>query len=638
MDRSRIWRALLGCSFLGAAPACLPLRGDLLEPGRDPAAKSDDQALADDPWATSTSVRDPEPAVRAQTVRRLSEDPAAWTAEVVALLDDEHPQVRIAALESLPPNVPAATDHLIARLRDPDIAVRLVAIAAAGRSQLPAAQDELRKLAEARGEAVRAAAVAALAVAGDREFVRAAVADKAWQVRLEVARRLSLWPNRAGQQLARQLLSDPAPAIRIATVQAIGAWPADLAAPLWLEALEPGPRAARADRREAARLLAERWPPAAALSAEALLNDRSTGHQAAIAKLGELRTRWRQEHPRAEPAHPQPAAADPRADSSADRALAEACLATLSSDESTAQQEQALERLRTLGDRLGPTLAAVSQTRGELPESVFRAALAQDPVHRDLVEFAEGNLAQRRAAAIRLLHAARQAPLDELALGRLETLTLRADDPFLWQTSLDLVADDRRESALRLMLAAASHPEGDLREAACTRLGRTRDSRFAPVLRAALDDPDARVVAAAAVALGHCGAAGDAPLLEGKLQSSRPEVRLAAAEGLAQLSPESGLAALERLALDRRAVVRQRAAEAMGRTADTQLAAALIARLDDEAAVRRAALVSLRQLAPEAAAEITPAGQGTATEAQEIAAWRAWKRDGADATGVSAPP
>ena len=162
---------------------------------------------------------------------------------------------------------------------------------------------------------MRAAAVAALVQAGDRETVHAASEDKAWQVRVEAARGLALWPNEQGEGMARTLLSDLAPAVRVATVQAADTWPDELAVPLWLDALEPGARASRADRQEAGRLLAERWPPAAKLSTAALLSDLSTTHKEALAKLAELRSVWRQAHPRVELAETLGKGATPAASS-----------------------------------------------------------------------------------------------------------------------------------------------------------------------------------------------------------------------------------------------------------------------------------------------------------------------------------
>ncbi len=556
MRRSQLCTALACVCVLVIAPACSLLRD------RDVETRA----------ALLAELKEKDPVVRADAVRELQNDPAAWTSEVIGLLDDEHPRVRIAALEALPPGVVAAEDNLLARLRDPDIGVRLAAIAAAGRSQLPAAQAELRELTEASGEAVRAAAVAALVVAGDRETVRAAVADKAWQVRLEVARGLAQSPDETSAGLVRELMADATPAVRLAAVQSIGQWPTELAVPLWLEDLEPGPRATRADRKEAARLLAERWPPAAELSAAALLDDRSARHNDAVAKLAELRSRWRSEHP----------------------------------------------RLSALEGSLQPGSDPNS------PRGADRNVSAKEQLSQDLLALSDPAAGKRRAAAIRLAAAVREQPLSDAALGQLETLTLASEDPLVWQTALEIASGDGREPALRVLSAAASHPEGDLRASACAKLTRTRDPRFAPLLRAALDDADARVVAAAALALGSCGEAADVAGLSEKLQSPLPEVRLAAAEGLAALDPEEGMAALERLALDRRAQVRQRAVEAMGRSGDATLVKAVVARLGDEAAVRHAALVSLRKLAPDAAETILPAGQGTATEETEVAAWRTW--------------
>jgi HEAT repeat protein len=294
------------------------------------------------------------------------------------------------------------------------------------------------------------------------------------------------------------------------------------------------------------------------------------------------------------------------------------------------ERRAAWNRLAALGDRLESAVGAAA-ARGdvELPERLFLELLPTvAPVYRDLAELAADDVATRRAAATRLLYGAQREPLSELAASRLTEVTLRSADPLVWQTALEIAATDRRERARQLALAAVGHPEGTVRRSACELLGDWGAASSAPALRGALDDSDESVAATAAVALGRCGGPQDAPRLMAGLQSPRPEMRLAAAEGLALLGDEAGKAALERLALDDRAVVRQRAAEAMGRMADPQFVAALVARLGDQAAVRRAALVSLRATVPDQAAKITPAGQGESTEAEEIAAWRAWAAEG----------
>jgi len=173
---------------------------------------------------------------------------------------------RIEALERVPEGAADAGLETLVRgaLKDADLGVRLAAVAALGRINTPISRQELRRLAEAEGEAFRAAAAKALIRAGDKEAVHRAASDRSPYVRLQAARLLAeLQPSDAPDDeisaAAWRLLQDSGGDVQIEVIRSVSRWPWRQAAPLLLEGLGSQVYAVRKLAHER---LSERWPPA----------------------------------------------------------------------------------------------------------------------------------------------------------------------------------------------------------------------------------------------------------------------------------------------------------------------------------------------------------------------------------------
>ncbi len=173
---------------------------------------------------------------------------------------------RIAALESVSGDAAdAALETLVGgALTDADLGVRLAAVAALGRINTPTSRQELRRLAEAEGEAFRAAAAKALILGGDKEAVRRAAGDRSPYVRLQVARLLAeLQPSDAPDDevwaAAWRLLQDSGGDVQLEVIRSVSCWPRRQAAPLLMEGLASQVYAVR---KSAHARLSEYWPPA----------------------------------------------------------------------------------------------------------------------------------------------------------------------------------------------------------------------------------------------------------------------------------------------------------------------------------------------------------------------------------------
>jgi HEAT repeat protein len=354
---------------------------------------------------------------------------------------------------------------------------------------------------------------------------------------------------------------------------------------------------------------------------------------------------------------------------------------------SPSDRERAVQALVAHGQPLlGPLDTIVGDTKQPLPAAVYRQVLPRiDASFEALARLESPDLDQRRKAARSLVDETRDGPLPGLALRRLETLVIPEADASIWWNVELALANDPRPAAVRIHLAALSHPGPEVRRRACHYLAHQRDPRHAAVLRATLDDPSPVVVLAAVVALGQvgdqetAGRASSSPVtgaqvaqsslgtlpnrdrhistavairpletnhgdlsdaraaerdrqreaLEGLLLRRDACLRLAVAETLTKCGYPSGPAALERLAYDGDPRIRRQVAEKMGRTMGRlnrrSFVATLVRLLDDRHDVRKAALASLREIAPQGIA-VAPDGS-TRTIDQQISRWKRWYAD-----------
>jgi HEAT repeat protein len=653
-------------------------------------------APADSRPLLAVAVRSSSVSVRLAAVRAWPVDRGGpLPKEVTAACCDSNPRVRAAAMSLIAAQRPENAHVLIQRgLTDEDTTVRLAAVAGLGQLADPPARKVAVGLLTSRNEITRTAAVAALAKMDAGDELAAAAEDKSSRVRRAVATSLGHTPAAAGQEVALRMVQDPNRSVARTMIEAVAQWPLDRAGPVLLAGLTSRSSSVR---HAAAEQLASRWPPAAEFTTDELasrkagllqsLNDRWT---ASVASSPATLTH---EEARHRPAVPQAMAASQTATSDCLDAPGlyrdvEADLRVLANRSSSpSDQERAVRALVAHGQSLpGPLETIVGDTKQPLPAAVYRQVLPRiDASFEALARLESPDLDQRRKAARSLVDETRDGPLPGLALRRLETLVIPEADASIWWNVELALASDPRPAAVRIHLAALSHPGPEVRRRACRYLAHQRDPRHAAVLFATLDDPSPVVVLAAVVALGHLGAqetAGRAspspvtgtqvaqssldtlpdldrhvstaiairPLetnrgdlsdaraeerdrqreaLEGLLLRRDPWLRLAVAETLTKRGYPSGPAALERLAYDGDPQIRRQVAEKMGqkmgRLSRRTFVATLVRLLDDRHDVRKMALASLQKIVPQEI-DVAPDGS-TRTFDQQISRWKRWYAD-----------
>ncbi len=502
-------------------------------------------------------------------VSQPNQEGAQLPDQVLPMCDDDDLRVRIAALEALAAHHhPQARTRLTAALQDYDLNLRLAGIRGLGSLGTPEAREALAKYRHHSAELVRGAVVAAMAAAGGGEGVLLeAVQDKAWRVRQSAADALSKFapePPPRVLAVAEQLLHDPSTQVQQHAVHALRGWSLSAAGPLLLEALEESGYLAR---KAALEQLSERWPAAADFPLTGNPSDRT-------AAMTVLRAKWNSE----QGSHRTAAASLPSPD-------------------------------------------AVPQVNPLRPED-------DDAVQKALTVLADLRVAtnERRAAAAAIAERGMRGVLQDVSLVKLVEVARREQDPAIWQALLAATAQDAREPATVLAYLAIGHDDAEVRRRACEYLAVHGEPRHVAVLTPMLRDPQPSNVAVAAKAIGHCRQLDNPRPLVDILLSSDHAVRLEAAISLSRLQVPSGVAALERLALDPDAEVRRRTALAIGELGDPALLPSLIPQLDDQPAVRKAALTSLAQLvgAGGGPADI-PAN---AADAERARLWRNWYHAG----------
>jgi len=526
---------------------------------------------------------------------------------------------RVAAIRALGQHPPAdAQQRLAAALEDQDLQVRLAAIAALGELGGSEARATLQQLAEDRGETIRAAAVSALAAMHAEPAVLKARSDKSWRVRLAVAEALANYADRPAAAAARELLDDPSPTVQLRVLGSVAQWPPQQAAPILWEAMG---KEVYLTRQTAARQLAALWPPAGQFPV-----DGPPHHRAEF--LRERRGEFRREFSGPEGAGLEGAAAASRAASHPPLPLeklaeVEQSLGRLSDPQAApAAHEAAVAALARFGPGLVEALECLALDRHQpLPESVYREVLSQcEPPFAALAQLTSEEVGVRRQAAERLAELAQQRPLRPLAVERLAALAQREADGLVWRGVFCAVAADGSEPSIRLAYAALGHTAAEVRRSACEHLAAHPSPGHGEVLLPALEDPQVSVVIAAVRALGAAGRAVDAGPLKRLLASPNESLRLEAAKALARWGEPAGPAALERLSYSRDPAIRRQAAVAMGELGDPGFAPTLVRLLEDQHAVRLAALESLPQVTgrdPPA-----PPGRSAPSVAERVEFWR----------------
>jgi HEAT repeat protein len=552
----------------------------------------------------------PSPAERLEAIEHWLESagPGPLPDQVLDLRSDRDPRVRAAALRALARGGhERSAEHLRAALRDCELDVRLAAAAALGELGGPEAEAALVEALAGGAEKVRQAAVAALASAGAEQAVLAAADDESWRVRREVARALAAIPNRNALRAAEALLDDPSAEVHAAVVEAVAQWPLEIAGPVLLRAMaSEGYRG----RRQAAAILAARWPPAA----EFLVDGPGSQRTEVLARL---EREFQQAFHRVDPAvliQATAASRPPVTPEQLDRV--DALLDRRDAAGLTAKGPELLQALETL----------VFDRKRLLPEWVYGQVLARGvPVFEAIERLGSDGLPERRRAAAHVVGLARERPLSRLAVARLHTLIVAEPDQIVWQAALEAVTDDAGEQAAALAYAAIGHPSPEVRRRACKHLAAHPAPGHAKVLLASLNEQSPSVLASVVRALGSLDRLDDTRPLRPLLMSTHGTVAIGAARSLHRLGDASGTEALRRLAQSDDPAVRREVAQAIGERPDPTLLPVLIEMLHDDVSVRRTAVESLEAIAGEQPPPPGPDGPAAGTHDQ-IERWKRWAR------------
>lgn len=566
------------------------------------------------------ALRSPSADVRLEALRALGRlAQGTLPVEAPDLRTDPDARIRATCLGILAQHGdPDIERHLGAGLEDYELRVRIAAVAALATLKTDSARTTLRKLLGDSSELIRAAAVTALAAAGDWQAVLDTSDDKSWRVRVEVAKALGTHPDHNAALVIRKYLSDPSTPVEQQAVQSLTRWPLEQAGPILLEAMG---RPVYTTRKASAQLLAERWPPARQFSADAPAERRSE-------ILGQLEQQFRQQIGFVDPKSLSASGAGRHEISSDAIARVELLLRQLSDRRgSSTAGDEAAAQVRAMGTAGMDALEKIALERNQvLPPFVYHSILPScDPVFAPLDRMTASEIATRRRAASSLAEMAAKRPLRPLAVARLAELVATETDPLVWQNALTAVATDASDAALRMAAAAGSHPSPEVRRRACEYLAAHPAPSHESLLAPALKDENEEVVIAAARALGQAGRMEDPGPLRQKLGASNESIQAEAAIALAHLGDPSGVAAMERLSYSGNEDVRRRIAAGMGEVSSPTFVPILIRLLDDRQSVRVTALAALPKAVGQDVA--SKPGEPAPRMAENVDRWKRWFQD-----------
>ena len=199
---------------------------------------------------------------------------------------------------------------------------------------------------------------------------------------------------------------------------------------------------------------------------------------------------------------------------------------------------------------------------------------------------------------------------------------LEETDQLLWRSVLIAVADSESDEAVRLAQIAVGNRSPEIRRRACGYLGAHSRPVHVDVLLPVLEDEDPSVVLAAVEAIGQIGKMDDTAPLHRLLRTAGESLRVEVGRVLCLCGDDEGGEVLKRLAHSRDVNVRKRVARVMGPLGDKRFAVKLVSMLDDHSGVRKAALVSLRNIVGYVPNGVD--GKPPRSISEEVRSWRHW--------------
>jgi HEAT repeat protein len=551
-----------------------------------------------------------------------------WPETLWNLQWDEDPHVRKTFGELLAViGHPKAFEILKEQVLDHDLHVSQAALRSLGRLHTLAAKEELRKHARSRAESVRKYAVVGLAAWGEAELTPF-MNDESHFVRCEAARQLGAYHSLAAASALRVLLTDPNPQVQTAAFLATEAWPADLAAPLLLQALGEGSLKTRQmallqleqrsgqaisfplggnrdERLREAALLAQRWQiPSETWSR---LNQ-ATPHS--TERINELRL--------TEIQNQLEIAADPA------RPAVENAAALEWLRQVTAEDLPLLERLL-------PTAAPAAA------ELLYRDVLPRlAPHYQALLGLEERDIQARRHAAQLLAQQGAAASLPEPVVRRLREKLAQEQDRLVWRSAMRAVLQEDSPESEQLALLAVNHTWPDIRVLGCEYIAYHGKHAAALWLLPLFADSNSLVQIAAVRAAAQChnpivldgpSAGGGSQGLRPCLISSQPQLQLAAASCMSQFGDFQAMQELIRFSLHDNWAYRHEAVQAMGVSGQTRFVEQLIrvAWTEVNPAIKQAAAASLNLLV---APGDRPDGIESAPNVdRQVGLWATWWED-----------
>lgn len=496
----------------------------------------------------------------------------------------------------------------------------LDALAEAGcREAIPLIKEKLQS-GSARN---RARAVRALRKLGCLDEVFRLQDDKAWEIRVEIARAIADSPTPQTARLARNYLSDMLQ-VQEATVDALACWPPENSVPILLEALE---NIQIATRRQALNALAEYLPDNKksvtkkyniAAKPESVEKQRQT-----LARLfDELIAQgqniapvsWREDD--SKPARYRNATFEPD-----DLVLDDVrrCLGELDRPGiSSNRRREITDRLIGLGDDLLPAIEYLHEIEHlEIPESVDGVLARIDPLFAALDRLDDDETDTRRRAASELQRWSKTREFSPLAVRKIFACSREEDDPQTLASLLETLenVDGRAARRLALLLIEGQGDSDrfpvplDFRRRACEILGKHGDGRDLAALTDLLADKHPEIVRKAIDAIldivatidpkSNRFAAEERKIVEtfrSMLLHEDRSIRVDVAAALYFFEDPAGEEALIRFAHSKDSKVRLHAVRAIGTLDDPAFVPIILPLLDDRGSIRQEALKTLPKL------------------------------------------